>query len=143
MVNLITTIANNGIMQTPRIHDIGPTNELSLNKDYFSFIQRTMHDAVNAPGGTSYHMRIHDPNWQMAGKTGTIQVRAKKGLDLNSKKVDFLHRNHASFGGYAPYNNPLYSIYVIVEHGGGASTTAAPIARATLSEIKRRYHSSI
>ena len=34
--------------------------------------------------------------------------------------------------GYAPYDNPRYAVSVVVEHGGGGSTAAAPIARDVL-----------
>ncbi|MEO1919491.1 MAG: penicillin-binding transpeptidase domain-containing protein, partial [Paracoccaceae bacterium] len=38
-------------------------------------------------------------------------------------------RDHALFVGYAPYDNPRYAVAVVVEHGGGGSSVAAPIAR--------------
>ncbi|MEM9100644.1 MAG: penicillin-binding transpeptidase domain-containing protein, partial [Pseudomonadota bacterium] len=38
----------------------------------------------------------------------------------------------ALFVGYAPYDNPRYAVSVIVEHGGGGSKAAAPIARDIL-----------
>jgi len=38
-------------------------------------------------------------------------------------------RDHALFVAFAPHDNPRYAISVIVEHGGGGSKAAAPIAR--------------
>jgi len=38
-------------------------------------------------------------------------------------------RDHALFVAFAPYENPKYAICVVVEHGGGGSKAAAPIAR--------------
>jgi penicillin-binding protein 2 len=38
-------------------------------------------------------------------------------------------RDHALFVGYAPAENPRYAVAVVVEHGGGGSAVAAPIAR--------------
>ena len=38
-------------------------------------------------------------------------------------------RDHALFVNFAPYENPKYAVAVVVEHGGGGSSTAAPIAR--------------
>ena len=38
-------------------------------------------------------------------------------------------RDHALFTGYAPFVQPKYAISVVVEHGGGGSEVAAPIAR--------------
>ncbi len=33
---------------------------------------------------------------------------------------------------YAPFDKPRYAVSVVVEHGGGGSTVAAPIARDIL-----------
>ena len=41
-------------------------------------------------------------------------------------------RDHALFVGYAPADNPRYAVSVVVEHGGGGSAVAAPIARDAL-----------
>ena len=38
-------------------------------------------------------------------------------------------RDHALFVSFAPYDAPRYACAVLVEHGGGGSTAAAPIAR--------------
>jgi len=38
-------------------------------------------------------------------------------------------RDHALFVNFAPYKDPKYAVAVVVEHGGGGSTAAAPIAR--------------
>ena len=41
-------------------------------------------------------------------------------------------RDHALFVAFAPSDKPRYAIAVVVEHGGGGSTVAAPIARDVL-----------
>jgi penicillin-binding protein 2 len=38
-------------------------------------------------------------------------------------------RDHALFVNFAPFDNPEIAVAVVVEHGGGGSTAAAPIAR--------------
>jgi penicillin-binding protein 2 len=38
-------------------------------------------------------------------------------------------RDHALFVNYAPYDAPKVAVSVVVEHGGGGSAVAAPIAR--------------
>ncbi|MEL6377541.1 MAG: penicillin-binding transpeptidase domain-containing protein, partial [Pseudomonadota bacterium] len=38
-------------------------------------------------------------------------------------------RDHALYVNYAPVDNPRIAVAVIVEHGGGGSKAAAPIAR--------------
>ena len=107
---------------------------LGISNLILSKIRSGMTAAVNDPDGTAYNSRIENPSLKLAGKTGTAQVRritqtereigVKKNEDLPWEK-----RDHALFTGYAPNKNPKYSISVIIEHGGGGSTAAAPIAR--------------
>ncbi|MBX2856427.1 MAG: penicillin-binding protein 2, partial [Rhodobacteraceae bacterium] len=92
-------------------------------------------DAVsNESGGTAYRSRIAAPNFQLAGKTGTAQVRRisraerEKGVRKN-EELPWRLRDHALFVAFAPVDKPRYAISVVVEHGGGGSKAAAPIAR--------------
>jgi penicillin-binding protein 2 len=76
----------------------------------------------------------------MAGKTGTAQVRrltaALRGRDPNS--IPWELRDHALFIAFAPVVNPRYAISVVVEHGGGGSKTAAPIAKDVMTLVAQR-----
>lgn len=70
----------------------------------------------------------------IAGKTGTSQVRRittaerARGVTRN-EDLPWERRDHALFVCFAPYDRPRYAVSVIVEHGGGGSKVAAPIAR--------------
>ena len=44
-------------------------------------------------------------------------------------------RDHAIFIGYAPHDNPRYSIAVIVENGESGGRVAGPIAKKVLEEL--------
>lgn len=93
--------------------------------------------------GTAYKMRITDRGLEYGGKTGTSQVRRitmaerDRGVIRNEDKP-WRERDHALFVGYAPIQAPRYVVSVIVEHGGGGSAVAAPIARDILLEAQRR-----
>jgi penicillin-binding protein 2 len=70
----------------------------------------------------------------MAGKTGTSQVRniskaERESGVISNDDLPWDRRDHALFVGFAPYDAPRYAVAVVVEHGGGGSTAAAPIAR--------------
>jgi penicillin-binding protein 2 len=41
-------------------------------------------------------------------------------------------RHHALFIAYAPYERPSIVVAAVVEHGGGGSREAAPVARAVI-----------
>jgi penicillin-binding protein 2 len=81
--------------------------------------------AVNQPFGTAYSQR--SPDYVMAGKTGTAQVR---GLNTgNGKSGTWKFRDHGLFVGFAPVDNPRYATAVVIEHGMGGSRAAAPVAK--------------
>ena len=108
--------------------------KLEISEKSLKIVKRGMYTVVNEEGGTGYKSRIINKKLLMAGKTGTSQVRKitseerKKGITKN-EDLPWKKRDHALFVGYAPYHDPKYSISVIVEHGGGGSKVAAPIAR--------------
>ncbi len=107
---------------------------LDLKESTLTKIRKGMVAAVNDSDGTAYQSRIIDKKFQFAGKTGTAQVRRiteaerEKGVTKN-EDLPWKKRDHALFTGYAPTIKPKYAISVIVEHGGGGSAVAAPIAR--------------
>ena len=70
----------------------------------------------------------------MAGKTGTSQVRRisiaeRESGVLDNEELPYKLRDNSIFTGYAPFDNPRFSIAVILEHAGSGSKVAAPIAR--------------
>jgi penicillin-binding protein 2 len=96
-----------------------------------------MYAVSNSQRGTAYSSRVDDKALKMAGKTGTSQVRNISAAErargvISNADLPWERRDHALFVGFAPYDAPRYSVSVVVEHGGGGSTAAAPIARDIL-----------
>jgi penicillin-binding protein 2 len=107
---------------------------LALTPEYLAAVQRAMYEVVNGERGTAKSSRIVEPTMAMAGKTGTSQVRNISAAEreagvIANEDLPWNRRDHALFVGYAPADAPRYAIAVVVEHGGGGSTAAAPIAR--------------
>ncbi len=111
----------NGIEQA--VKGGGPLN---MNENTLRKMRRSLYAVVNDRRGTAYRSRIIAEGMRMAGKTGTSQVRSAV---VDNKTVPWEERDHALFVSFAPYDNPRYACAVLVEHGGGGSTAAAPIAR--------------
>ncbi|WP_410217481.1 penicillin-binding protein 2 [Paracoccus sp. (in: a-proteobacteria)] len=92
-------------------------------------------DAVmNSGRGTARAARIAREDWRMAGKTGTSQVRNITAAErargvITNDQLPWNRRDHALFVSYAPFETPRFAVSLVVEHGGGGSTAAAPIAR--------------
>ena len=147
-------LANGGHAVTPRLtmekvtetgNEPYPDEEgmpLGITPEHLALVMQGMDDVVNSPTGTARRSRIKEPEWRMAGKTGTVQVRRITKAEretgvLKNKDLPWKERDHALFVGYAPVESPRFAVSVVVEHGGGGSSTAAPIARDVLHETQR------
>ena len=93
--------------------------------------------------GTSYRSRLTKKEFTYAGKTGTSQVRRfterQRELEIKNEDLPYEQRDHALFVAFAPYENPRYSISVLVEHGGSGSKTAAPIAKQVIKKVLEKH----
>ncbi|WP_431284939.1 penicillin-binding protein 2 [Humitalea sp. 24SJ18S-53] len=105
-------------------------------------MREAMWSVINEEGGTARLSRLPAGYGQMAGKTGTTQVRRvsreqrERGFRVETMPREW--RPHALFVGYAPHDNPQYAISVVVEHGTSGSGAAAPLARDILVETFNR-----
>ncbi|MBT7249337.1 MAG: penicillin-binding protein 2 [Rhodospirillaceae bacterium] len=138
--HLTRAITKDGVMKSKEADKF---DSLDLPLRHLEIVRAAMNDVVNSPRGTAYRSRIKEPEFAMAGKTGTVQVRRiskaerEKGVRKN-EDLPWKVRDHALFVGFAPADNPRYAVSVVVEHGGGGSKVAAPIARDILAEAQRR-----
>lgn len=106
-------------------------------------VMQAMDEAVNHARGTARGSRMKDTAMAMGGKTGTSQVRRismaeREGGVRKNEEKPWRERDHALFVGYAPVDAPQYVVSVVVEHGGGGSKVAAPIARDLLQIAQQR-----
>lgn len=152
---MTSRIANGGRAVKPRlVRRIGAENfadgaeldwpSLGIKPEHLEIVRAGMTAVMEAKHGTARHAQIPEERMHMAGKTGTSQVRRisreerAKGV-LKNEEQEWLLRDHALFVGYAPLDNPKFACSVIVEHGGGGSTVAAPVARDLLEKVQQRY----
>lgn len=134
---LIRSVDEDGEEVEPIFKDIG------ISKRSLDVVREGMNRVTNARRGTAYRARISEEGMEMSGKTGTAQVRRISKAEretgvLKNHERPWRERDHALFVGYAPSDNPRYAVAVVVEHGGGGSKVAAPIARDLLLETQKR-----
>jgi penicillin-binding protein 2 len=97
------------------------TRAITLKPSTWSLVREGMRRVVMEPGGTGGMARI--PGVQVAGKTGTAQNPHGK--------------DHAWFVGFAPFDNPVIAICVLVENAGFGGSFAAPIAAKCMERYLR------
>lgn len=102
------------------------------NPGHWASVIQAMRAVVHGPRGTARRIG-EDAGFEIAGKTGTAQVFGlKQEEEYDAEKLEFKLRDHALFIAFAPLEKPRIALAVIVEHGGGGSSVAAPIARKIL-----------
>jgi penicillin-binding protein 2 len=107
---------------------------MDLPEEHLQAVRGGMYAVVNEPGGSAMKARLDLPNVQLAGKTGSAQVRrvsrwAREHGHFNSAQLPWEFRPHALFVCFAPYDAPRYAVAVVVEHGNAGAEIAAPLAR--------------
>jgi penicillin-binding protein 2 len=132
LLQVSTLVANEGVTFKPQIVNrvVSPEGKviktfepvmdanLKIKKDVFRIVKEGMRGVVNEPSGTAHGSRIQAVS--MSGKTGTAQSVGEKGKDLG---------DHAWFIAYAPSEEPVVAISVLIEYGGHGSSAAAPVAK--------------
>ncbi|NNC23895.1 penicillin-binding protein 2 [Salinisphaera sp. USBA-960] len=92
-----------------------------------------MRMVVSTPRGTAYRYAGQNLDYPMAGKSGTAQVAdLPRGPAPDESKVARARRPHALFIAFAPIDNPKIAVAAVVDHGGGGSSVAAPVAREVI-----------
>ncbi|MCR8726618.1 penicillin-binding protein 2 [Frigidibacter sp. ROC022] len=116
---------------------VEPAPPLGVADEHLRVVRRGMFNVSNNRRGTAFSSRIDDDDKRMCGKTGTSQVRnitaaeRARGVSSNAS-LPWERRDHALFVCFAPYEAPEIACSTIVEHGGGGSAVAAPVARDML-----------
>ncbi|MEA2767451.1 MAG: penicillin-binding protein 2 [Acetobacteraceae bacterium] len=131
----------NDVMQPGSESDDWPV--LGMTDKLLQNVREGMWAVVNEPGGTAPLGRLADPGTQLAGKTGSAQVRRvsrelRESGHFDSEKLPWEYRPHALFVAYAPYDAPRYALSVVIEHGNTGAAAAAPMARDIMTEVLRR-----
>lgn len=149
LATMTSRLVNGGRAVNPRIILPAADNpdpeypSLGLRAENLTSMLNAMSDVMNGERGTARGSKVKGEDWKMGGKTGTVQVKRitlaerQAGIVKNEDRP-WRDRDHAIFVGFAPVEAPRYAVAVVVEHGGGGSSTAAPIARDVMIETMRR-----
>ena len=146
MTSAINTIANGGVRVSPSLIEGSATTDegavvgtdhatrtrvvsARAARDAMLMMERVVDPEVGVAPGAAV------PGYRVAGKTGTAQrVGAECGCYDGTDTV--------SFAGFAPADDPRFTIYVVVQNprnGGGGGSVAGPAFSKIMSYALRRY----
>ena len=124
--------------------NIPELDDLDIDSEHLAFVREAMWSVCEEPGGTAYKPNgLVIEGLQMAGKTGTGQVRGisaseRRDRIRKNKELPWKLRDHSVFVGFAPYIAPRFAVACLVEHGGSGAKRAATIARSILGKALER-----
>jgi penicillin-binding protein 2 len=141
------TLANDGIVMRPHlvkniyntlkdkniISNTQAIEKLNLKSEHINSVKQGML-GVNIEGTGA--AAFADAPYKVAGKTGTAQVfTLNKGQKYNSNQLSKDLHDHALYMAFAPLDNPVLALALIVENAGFGAKSAAPIARKVFDYI--------
>ena len=117
---------------------------LVIDKKNFEVVKEGMRRVVNGEHGTArFTAKMTEfPTVEVAGKTGTTQVR-NWSADEVYKKCDqrpLNLRHHGWFVGFAPWDKPEITVAVLAQHSCSGSVGAAPIAKDIMTAYFKKHH---
>jgi penicillin-binding protein 2 len=145
---LISAVANGGAVYWPRLvariepqdpfSDNQPVDtptarlrdNLNVSRRSLDIVREAMHADVHNPQGTG--RRAFVPGMEICAKTGTAQI-------MQGRKIV---GHTVWFASFAPYENPLYTVIVMVERdegmGGSGGETCGPLAQQIYLALQKR-----
>ncbi len=107
----------------------------SIDEKLFEPVIEGMWRAVNKEGTAR---RTSIAGQDICGKTGTQQIISKENPNYSKLVLQDRFRPHAWFASFAPRNNPMYAVIVLVENGGDAGKVAVPLAERVYRLLLQR-----
>jgi cell division protein FtsI (penicillin-binding protein 3) len=153
-LTLYNAVANNGKMVKPRFEKFIKRNGITLKtfttevlieqivkKETINKAKKMLEGVVNNGSGKTLNITA----FKVGGKTGTAQI-AKTGIKkVKGKSVygDAGNRNYqASFVGFFPADNPLYTCIVVINSPSNGVYYGAAVAGPVFKEIAEKVYSS-
>lgn len=117
-----------------------PYDDILVDKKTFQTVKEGMRRVANGAAGTARWWKV--PGVEMAGKTGTSQVRSFSAEEIYDKCENrpISQRHHGWYVAFAPAKNPEITVAVLAEHACHGNTGGAPIARDVVLAYMQKYH---
>jgi penicillin-binding protein 2 len=113
--------------QQPATVPIEVRGELGVKPSTLSTVREAMRAEVEDGEGTGKGAAI--AGFPISGKTGTAQKKNERGV---------LEEHITWFASFAPFDQPRYTVIVMVEGGSSGGNTCAPVAHDVYTAILER-----
>lgn len=143
MLVFYNAIANNGTMVRPKfvkeIRDAGKVikrfdTEIIAESICSDKTIKLAHKYLESVVDSGTAKIIKNPIYKIAGKTGTAQIAKPGG--------GYLKKYNASFVGYFPADNPMYSCVVLINKPDGGSYYATKVAAPVFKEVADKVYAT-
>jgi len=146
LAHATATLASRGAIFQPRLviaSEDGVTGEraviepismgqLDVEDAQWQYIHDAMLGVTEELRGSG-HTAMRGTPYRVAGKTGTAQVFSiAQEEKYDAETVEERLRDHGLFIAFAPVEDPVIALAVVVENGGGGASAAAPVDRTVL-----------
>ena len=145
LAHATAALAGRGRTAPPRLNGAVEPVQMVVHQDaHWDAVFAGLAAVVHGRSGTARAIAAEVPV-RMAGKTGTAQVFGlpddddERARRVGQELPEHL-RNHALFIGFAPLEEPRVAFSVVVEHGGGGASVAAPAAARVLARALELGH---
>ncbi len=109
----------------------------------FKTVKDGMRRVVQGERGTARGARL--PGIEIAGKTGTTQVRSFSAEEIykkcNSRPI--FQRHHGWFVAFAPVEKPEIVVALLAQHACSGAGGAAPVVHDTMKAYFEKYHPEV
>lgn len=138
MAVFVSGLLNGGELLKPQLLDDAQREvkgRIPAKASTLNFVVEAMRKT--AGGGTARVVGRKDAD--MGGKTGTAQVvklkMAANDRRLRTHEMEYAQRDHAWITTWGVKDGKSYVVVVMVEHGGGGSSVAGPVARKVYDHL--------
>ena len=138
MAVFVSGLLNGGDLLKPQLLDDAPREikgHIPAKPSTLNFVVEAMRKT--AANGTARVVGRKDAD--MGGKTGTAQVvklkMAANDRRLRTHEMEYAQRDHAWVTTWGVKDGKSYVVVVMVEHGGGGSSVAGPVAKKVYDHL--------
>ncbi len=133
----VSALLNGGDLLQPQIVDTAPRTvreKIPANDAVRQFIIDSMRKTASI--GTAKVIARKDAD--MGGKTGTAQVvklKMRGEERIKNEELEYKQRDHAWIATWGAKDTKRYVVVVMIEHGGGGSSVAGPVAKKVYDSL--------